>query len=788
MTTPTRTSTTTAATSINSFINPLTHLLIRNSRHDQTSIEAATQVFASILPYPHIPLWKRLLLLGPAVRSYSFEIYLLGQTIYFYLTVPHEAETFMRSLITSSYPQVAVTKTTDPMDSLSKARSQVSGEMCLTSSFYYPIKTYTDFKEIDPLSALVGYLSKLDASVSAAVQIIVSPASFPWQAKALHIAEQQRLDDVSGKYVQHPHRPLLTKKASFQGGRVAIRLLVGSHAATDSAKAGTTTNTTGSKSYLDNCLHRLAATFSSFSLGEGNQFVLKRPLLFNGNVAARMKSRRIGYFERRFQILNAAELATLWHPPGYLLSGVKNIAWGKTLAGEPPENLPIAAGLSKEERRDITFFAKTEYKNKNRTFGIKAIDRRRHVYIVGKSGAGKSTLIAGMAIDDIRKGRGVAVIDPHGDLSEAILDYIPRRRIPDVLYLEPFDATRPFSLNVFEMPKGRGQKGQPSRRGHISQEASQSHQNPYQRELIASGVVSIFYKLYRDNWGPRLEYILRNCVLTLLDAPGVNHTLIDILPLLADPSYRKQILSTVQDPILRNFWDKEYDKMPERLRVEAVMPIQNKVGQFATSKMIRAIIGRPHSSIDLEQVMNEGRILILNLSQGKLGEDNAALLGALVITQIQLAAMNRSFMKEEDRRDFCLYVDEFQNFATTSFIKILSEARKFRLCLTLANQYVDQLDTVVQKAIFGNAGTLVSFTVGAQDARLIGQEFGGVYKEGDLTSLGKHEIITKLSVGGVTSAPFAGTTLPLPVLRNGNKKKIIQVSRERYGRKVSTRR
>lgn len=775
-TTSTNTTSTNTTTST-AIRTPLTHLLIRNSRHDQTPIEAATQIFSALLPYPHIPLWKRLLFSGPtpAHRTYSFEIYLLGQTIYFYVTTPSDAEMFVRSLITSSFPQVAVTKTTDPMDSLLRAKHLLAGELCLNSSFYYPIRTYSDFKEIDPLSALVGFLSKLEAGVATAVQIIIGPASFPWQDKTLEVAQRQTLDAVSGKYVQNLHRPLLMKKASFQGGRVAIRLLVGSHndvTASPSRTSASFNANTGNNdlNYVHSCLHRLAATFSSFSLGEGNQFVLRRPFLFGGQLIAKMRSRRMGYFERHFQILNAQELATLWHPPGYLLSGIKNIAWGKTLAGEPPQSLPIAERLSKEERSDITFFAKTEYKNKQRTFGIKTIDRRRHAYIVGKSGAGKSTLIAGMAVDDIRKGRGVAVIDPHGDLSETILDYIPRRRIPDVLYLEPFDAKRPFSLNVFEV---RNQKNR--------------HKNPYQKELVASGIVSIFYKLYRDNWGPRLEYILRNAIVTLLEAEtsGSEHTLVDVLPLLADANYRKHIVSKVQDPILRNFWEKEYDRMPERLRVEAVMPIQNKVGQFATSKMMRAIIGRPHSSIDLEQVMNEGRILILNLSQGKLGEDNAALLGALVITQIQLAAMNRSFMREEERRDFCLYVDEFQNFATTSFIKILSEARKYRLNLTLANQYVDQLEPVAQKAIFGNVGTVISFTVGAQDARLLSREFGGVYKETDLTSLGKHEIITKLSIDSVTSAPFAGTTLPLPALSNGNRKRIVRVSRERYGRKAA---
>jgi hypothetical protein len=572
-------------------------------------------------------------------------------------------------------------------------------------------------------------------------------------------------DTTSGRYTQNPHKMLLMKKASFQGGKVGIRLL-----ASSSDKA------LNPYQFLLN----LAGTFGSFSLGEGNQFSFKKSIFFKDFLLEKIKKRKIRYFEKQDQILNAQELATLWHPPGYLLSGIKNIAWGKTLKGEPPENLPISNNvilnsfqdLKKEKeipkqvrddiqkmKMDVNFFAKTEFKNQETIFGIKTEDRRKHVYIIGKTGAGKSTLIANMAIDDIRKNRGLGIIDPHGDLSETILDYIPNRRINDVVYLEPFDLDRPFSLNVLEV------------------------KNKQQKDLVASGIVSIFYKLYKDSWGPRLEYILRNVILTLLEIE--NATLVDILSLLAHQDYRKKIVSQLDDPILRSFWEKEFAKMPDRLKAEAISPIQNKVGQFVTSKMIRNIIGKAKSTINLQQIMDEGKILILNLSQGKLGEDNAALLGAMIITQIQLAAMNRSFQKEEERRDFFLYVDEFQNFATTSFIKILSEARKYRLSLTLANQYIDQLDEQVAKAIFGNIGTLISFVVGARDAHLLTREFSQIYTENDLVSLGKHEIVLKLSIDGMTSSPFPAKTLPLPSLKNENREKIIKISKEKYGRKTN---
>lgn len=721
-------------------MNNLSHLQIRNPKDDETPIESAAQIFASALPYPYIPWWKRWYL---KPKTYAFELFLLNQTIFFYVTTPKENEVFIQSLIGSAFPATAVKKTTDPMDLIFKSKYIEVGEAVLNSYCYLPIKTYMDYKDIDPLSSLIGFLSKQDPSLRMAVQILVTPASFGWQDIAVKMAHQQVYDDAAARYIRNPQQLLIMKKASFQGGKALVRFIVG----------------TDNKSLpLNSYRQNLAGTFGSFSLGEGNQFVLKRPLLFKNLLLSRIKNRSTHFFERRHQILNAQELATIWHPPGYLLAGIKNIAWGKTLSGEPPETLPVADGTNEEQKKEVNFFAQTEFKNKETIFGIKTVDRRKHVYIMGKTGAGKSTLVANMAIDDIRKDRGVGIIDPHGDLSETILDFIPKRRINDVVYLEPFDTERPFALNVLEI------------------------KNKQQKDLVASGIVSIFYKLYKDSWGPRLEYILRNVILTLLETP--NSTLVDILALLSNADYRKKVVSQLVDPVLKNFWEKEFAKMPDRLKAEAISPIQNKVGQFVTSKMIRNILGKPKSSVDLEQIMNEGKILVLNLSQGKLGEDNAALLGAMIITQIQLAAMNRSFIKEHERKDFFLYVDEFQNFATQSFIKILSEARKYRLSLTLANQYIEQLDEDVVHAIFGNVGTLISFVVGARDAYVLTREFAEIYTENDLVSLGKFEIVMKLCIDNMTSAPFPAKTLPLPALKNENTEKIIKLSKEKFGRKV----
>ncbi len=719
----------------------LSHLHVRNPKEDETPIESATQIFASVLPYPYLPLLKRALIVHP--KTYAFEIYLLNQLVYFYITTPKESETLIQSLVTSSFPQSKVAKTTDPMDIIFNSRSVAVGEVALNSYSYLPIKTYFDFKDVDPLSALVGFLSKQPPQLKMAIQIVVTPPHFAWQDLAVKNAGLQVYDENAMKYTMNPQKMIIMKKATFQGGKVGIRLI-----------AGTNTNGLNPMPFVS----QLAGTFGSFSLGEGNQFVFKRPLFFKERLIARIKKRKLSYFEHRNQILNSQELATLWHPPGYLLAGIKNISWGKTLIGEPPENLPVSDNISDEHKKEVNFFAKTEFRNKETIFGIKDADRRKHIYIIGKTGAGKSTLIANMAIDDIRKDRGVGIIDPHGDLSETILDYIPKRRINDVVYLEPFDVDRPFSLNVLEI------------------------KNKQHKDLISSGIVSIFSKLYKESWGPRLEYILRNVIMTLLETPG--STLPDVLNLLSHAEYRKKVVSSLNDPVLKAFWEKEFAKMPDRLKAEAISPIQNKVGQFVTSRMIRNIVGKSKSSIDLEDIMNSGKILILNLSQGKLGEDNASLLGAMIITQIQLAAMNRSFVKEQDRKDFFLYVDEFQNFATNSFIKILSEARKFRLSLCLTNQYIEQLDEDIERAIFGNVGTLISFVVGARDAYTLSKEYGELYEENDLVSLGKFETVMKLSIDNMTSAPFPATTLPLPSLKNENRTKIIALSKEKYGRKL----
>jgi len=406
----------------------------------------------------------------------------------------------------------------------------------------------------------------------------------------------------------------------------------------------------------------------------------------------------------------------------------------------------------------ITIFAKTTFRNEMRKFGIKEDDRRRHMYLIGKTGMGKSTVLENMIVDDIRSGKGVAIVDPHGDLVEKIIEYIPSDRINDVIYFNPADMDYPIAFNVVEQVDS-----------HL-------------RHLVASGLIGVFQKLWADSWGPRLEYILRNTILAILDYPG--STLLGVTRMLSDKNFRKKVITKIQDPVVKAFWVNEFASYADKFASEAVSPIQNKVGQFLSSSLIRNIVGQVKSSIDMREIMDSGKILIMNLSKGRIGEDNSSLLGSMMITKIQLAAMSRVNIPESERRDFYLYIDEFQNFTTDSFANILSEARKYRLDLVMANQYIEQLGEVIKPAVFGNVGTLIVFRVGATDAEELVKEFTPTFTEEDLVNLPKYEMYLKLMIDGVASDPFSARGLP-PLSeeeKTGNVGKVTMVSRERYAR------
>lgn len=378
------------------------------------------------------------------------------------------------------------------------------------------------------------------------------------------------------------------------------------------------------------------------------------------------------------------------------------------------------------------------------------------MYLIGQTGTGKSTLLKNMAIQDLREGRGVAVIDPHGELVEDILESVPRYRTNEVVYFNPADIENPIGLNILEA------------------------RNEEEKQLVASSLISVFKHQWKDFWGPRLEHVFHNAILALMDTPG--STLLGVYRMLADDAYRRQIVSRVKDPVVRLFWVEDFDKYPPQFRKEVASPIQNKIGQLLTSTPLRNIVGQPKSTIDLRFMMDNKRILLVNLAKGRIGEDKANLLGSVLVTKLYLAALGRQDTPEAERQDFYLYVDEFQNFSTDVFPSVLSEARKYRLNLILAHQYLHQLSENVKHAVFGNVGTLVSFRVGSIDAREVAEEFQPEFTAGDLESVDNYRIYIKLMIEGRRSAPFSAETMP-PLERRGTegeRETIIKVSRERY--------
>lgn len=409
---------------------------------------------------------------------------------------------------------------------------------------------------------------------------------------------------------------------------------------------------------------------------------------------------------------------------------------------------------------EITYFAETDARNKRIKFGIKDEDRLRHVYSIGKTGMGKSTMLENMAIQDIQNGNGIAFLDPHGKTADLLLDYIPEHRIKDVIYFAPFDTEYPISFNVMEDVE------------------------PDRRHLVVSGLMSAFEKIWVDAWSARMAYILQNTLAALLEYPGA--TMLGINRMLSDKAYRTKVVENISDPTVKSFWVDEFAKYTDRYAQEATPAIQNKVGQFTSNPLIRNIIGQPKSSFDIRKIMDEKKIFIVNLSKGLVGENNANLLGSMIVTKIYLAAMSRADADPKELKklpNFYLYVDEFQSFANKSFADILSEARKYKLSLNITHQYIEQMAEEVRAAVFGNVGTMIAFRVGSYDAEVLEKEFAPIFTMEDIVNLGFVQIYLKLMIDGVASQPFSASTLPpLPAPEKSFRKEVMEMSRQNYAR------
>lgn len=501
-------------------------------------------------------------------------------------------------------------------------------------------------------------------------------------------------------------------------------------------------------------LEEIASSFSQFTIPTSNGFSMLPPRVFP----------QIPFgFDAPGFVLSIEELATLWHVPNILVK-TPNFDWVVSKKLEPPVNLPIP-GVTDQEG-DLTILGESVFHGRRTKFGIRGIDRQRHMYVIGKTGMGKSVLLQNMVHSDIHAGKGVAVIDPHGDLIEAVLRFTPKNRANDIILFDPADRNFPISFNMLEC------------------------KNPDQRPLVASGMMSVFTKLWPDVWSGRMEHILRNALLALLESEG--SSMLGILRMFADDAYRKKVVDHVQDPFVKAFWEGEYATWTEKYRTEAIAAIQNKIGQLLGTPLIRNIVGQVHSTLDIRHAMDSGKIVLVNLSKGRIGEDTSAFLGSMLVTKFQIDAMSRADIPEEQRREFCLYVDEFQNFATKSFATILSEARKYKLALTMAHQYVGQLvigekDNSLRDAIFGNVGTLISFQIGSDDAEELSLQFEEMVSPKDILSLPKYNAYVRLMIDGIPSKPFSVGTLPPPKFEvdEAQVEKYRQISRERYTEKRS---
>ena len=741
---------------------------------------AAEQMFASLHGlFREIGLKERLE--GSLQEYFSFEIANTNQEIHFYVWLPEHIKEFVEGQIHAQYPDVEIIEQADYAEALDENQYHFAGtELSLNKANYYPIQSSAKFleKTTDPLVAPLSAIGKIDPADQVWVQYVCRPAKPDWQEEGLTYVEKLKAGTLpKGGVFAHPLLKilllpfrllytifsfLLPSGAGEAAEKQTVKLtdmqqLAATAIVEKSVKLGFevairvvyAAKTAAAPQIAKARLQAITGTFKQFNTANLNGFKAK---------AISGKEALVRYQQRAMIapiVLNTEELATVFHLPNNTVR-VPNIAWVRSRKFEPPLNLPTPANFPE---KDLTILGETDYRGQKKRFGIKPVDRARHVYILGKTGMGKSVLLENMVHSDIQAGRGVCIVDPHGDTADAALKSIPAHRVEDVILFDPSDSMYPVAFNPFEGV------------------------NPENRNLVASGILGIFKKIYGEvSWGPRMEYVLRNTILALVE--NKDSTMLGITRMLVDGEYRAKMLANVTDPLVKAFWYDEFAQIQPRNLQEVISPIQNKVGQFLQSKVIRNIVGQPRGAFDFRRAMDEKKIVICNLSRGKLGDDNASLLGAMVITKIQLDAMSRADIPEEQRVDFTLYVDEFQNFATDAFAHILAEARKYHLSLVMANQYIAQMPETVRDAVFGNVGTIISFQVGYDDAKYLTQQFKEIVSDDDLVGISKYHVYTNLLVDGHPANPFSVATLPPPSrdAAFGQVEKVREYTRKTYAR------
>ena len=707
---------------------------------------------------------------GGVQEHLSFEIVSTGGQIRFYVWVPKILQSFVEGQIYSQYPTVQIFKCDDDyVDNRHKHSIIYSSELTLTEDSALPIKTFDTF-EVDPLAGITGTLAKLDSDQHEElwIQILTRPIADDWhktttdrwisRVKSGKIGRSTTFLDM--KYLLELIAALWTPPSGSDG---ASGSEISERDKTRIAKAEEKATKLGYEvkirlAYLGNDeinaklnMQALVGTFKQFNSTNLNGFKVANST-FNPEALDAYKLRQ---FTDNGFILNISELASVYHLPHTSVE-TPNIVWANSKTAEPPAKLPLLTGNPATDE-NISAFGMTNFRGINHQFGLLRRDRSRHVYIIGQTGAGKSGLLELFALSDIFYNQGYCIIDPHGDFAINNLRFIPESRIKDVVYFNPADTAHPVAFNPLELS------------------------DPARKPNVSSEVIGVLKRMFGDSWGPRLEHILRYTLLALLDRPET--TLLDISRMLTDKDFRKETLDYCKDVTVLQFWKQEFGTWNEKQVTESIAPVLNKVGAFTANPIIRNIVGQPKSSFDIRKIMDEGKILVVNLSKGLIGEDNAGILGAFLVTKVQLAAMSRSDIPDvKDRRPFYLYVDEFQNFATDSFAVILSEARKYGLNLTVANQYIAQMTDSVRDAVFGNVGTTISFRVSADDAPLLVKQFEPTFDTNDLIQMNNRNFIISMIINGEKVPAFSATTLQIPASPHDNLEEIIDSSRAQYSR------
>ena len=717
-------------------------------RDNEIKIDAAEQLFASLAGIKAHGMFS--FLKNPP--HVSFEIVGMPEDIRFYIYTPNKYKDIVEKQINASYSDAEI-KVVDEKRAkegyiigneyniFSESGKVAFASLKLKDSNYKPIKFYKDFA-VDPLSSITSVLAKMGSGEGAAIQILISGADSKWSKTGRNFIASTKKNESNpetAKYAADPKElEAVENKISKPGFSTVIRIVVSS----SSQEAAT--------AHLENIV-------SAFGQFDGHNSFTKNKHWLKGGFITDFIYR---YFPSggNLSVLTSEELSGVFHFPNKSVT-TPHIYWINAKKAPAPSQIP-SSGL---------YLGKSSYRGLEKPIYVTDDDRRRHMYIIGKTGVGKSELLKQMVLQDINEGKGVAVVDPHGDLIEDILQLVPPQRAEDVILFDPSDTERPMGLNMLEA------------------------QTEEEKHYIVSSIVGLMYKLYDPNKtgiiGPRFEHAIRNAMLTVMSEKG--STFIEVVRALTDANFVQELLPKVTDPIIRRYWTDQIAQTSDFHKSETLDYIVSKFGRFVTNKMMRNIIGQSYSAFDFRKVMDEGKILLVNLAKGKIGEENSSFLGLVLVPKILVAAMSRQNMPQEQRRDFYLYVDEFQNFATPDFAQILSEARKYKLNLIVANQFIGQMDEEVKNAIFGNVGTIMAFRVGVSDANYLQHEFQPVFTEADLINVDVYNAFVKTIVGNEPVTPFSmDTTKDIAAEKAKANPRVAELikelSRLKYGKEVTS--